>query len=95
MLPVFLLETYGRVNFNETGVQIHLISKVFADAYSYFYSYFSVLIFKNPTEALIIFAIINLERVKGIEPSSQPWEGHILPLNHTRLRSNAADPHRI
>src|ERR1700761_6185433 len=25
-----------------------------------------------------------LERVKGIEPSSQPWEGHILPLNHTR-----------
>jgi hypothetical protein len=23
--------------------------------------------------------------VKGIEPSSQPWEGHILPLNHTRL----------
>ena len=26
-----------------------------------------------------------LERVKGIEPSSQPWEGHILPLNHTRL----------
>jgi hypothetical protein len=28
-----------------------------------------------------------LERVKGIEPSSQPWEGHILPLNHTRLRS--------
>ena len=27
-----------------------------------------------------------LERVKGIEPSSQPWEGHILPLNHTRER---------
>src|ERR1035437_588060 len=27
-----------------------------------------------------------VERVKGIEPSSQPWEGHILPLNHTRLR---------
>ena len=26
-----------------------------------------------------------LERVKGIEPSSQPWEGHILPLNHTRV----------
>ena len=26
-----------------------------------------------------------MERVKGIEPSSQPWEGHILPLNHTRL----------
>jgi hypothetical protein len=27
-----------------------------------------------------------MERVKGIEPSSQPWEGHILPLNHTRCR---------
>ena len=26
-----------------------------------------------------------MERVKGIEPSSQPWEGHILPLNHTRI----------
>jgi hypothetical protein len=22
--------------------------------------------------------------VKGIEPSSQAWEAHILPLNHTR-----------
>jgi len=28
----------------------------------------------------------DLERVKGIEPSSQPWEGHILPLNHTRVK---------
>jgi glycosyltransferase involved in cell wall biosynthesis len=27
-----------------------------------------------------------MERVKGIEPSSQPWEGHVLPLNHTRCR---------
>ena len=26
----------------------------------------------------------NLERVKGIEPSSQAWEAHVLPLNHTR-----------
>ncbi len=25
--------------------------------------------------------------MKGIEPSSQPWEGHILPLNHTRVRT--------
>ena len=25
-----------------------------------------------------------VERVKGIEPSSQAWEAHILPLNHTR-----------
>ena len=27
-----------------------------------------------------------LERVKGIEPSSQAWEARILPLNHTRFR---------
>jgi hypothetical protein len=24
------------------------------------------------------------ERVAGIEPASQPWEGRVLPLNHTR-----------
>ena len=31
-----------------------------------------------------------LERVKGIEPSSQAWEARILPLNHTRpLMQNA------
>ena len=29
---------------------------------------------------------VNLERVKGIEPSSQAWEARILPLNHTRFR---------
>jgi hypothetical protein len=27
---------------------------------------------------------MRLERVKGIEPSSQAWEARILPLNHTR-----------
>ncbi len=26
-----------------------------------------------------------VERVKGIEPSSQAWEARILPLNHTRF----------
>ena len=26
-----------------------------------------------------------LERVAGIEPATQPWEGRILPLNYTRL----------
>ena len=31
-----------------------------------------------------------LERVKGIEPSSQAWEARILPLNHTRLRCASA-----
>lgn len=25
-----------------------------------------------------------LERVKGIEPSFQPWEGRVLPLYYTR-----------
>ena len=32
-----------------------------------------------------------LERVKGIEPSSQAWEARILPLNHTRFASNACN----
>jgi hypothetical protein len=27
-----------------------------------------------------------LERMAGIEPASQPWEGRVLPLNHTRPR---------
>ena len=22
----------------------------------------------------------------GIEPTSQPWEGHILPMNYTRIK---------
>jgi hypothetical protein len=26
-----------------------------------------------------------VERVKGIEPSFQAWEAHVLPLNHTRV----------
>ena len=30
--------------------------------------------------------LILLERVKGIEPSSQAWEARILPLDHTRNR---------
>ena len=24
-----------------------------------------------------------MEQVTGIEPVSRPWEGHVLPLNHT------------
>src|SRR3989344_4945061 len=28
------------------------------------------------------------ERVKGIEPSSEPWQGSVLPLNHTRKNEN-------
>jgi hypothetical protein len=30
-----------------------------------------------------------LERVKGIEPSFQAWEAHVLPLNHTRVPETA------
>ena len=30
-----------------------------------------------------------MERVKGIEPSSQAWEARILPLNHTRADASA------
>ncbi len=29
-------------------------------------------------------ATCQVERVKGIEPSFQAWEAHVLPLNHTR-----------
>ncbi len=47
----------------------------------------------NRTERILMAAYIrqtisDLERVKGIEPSSQAWEAHILPLNHTRQISN-------
>src|SRR5208282_4209439 len=36
-----------------------------------------------------------LERVKGIEPSSQAWEARILPLNHTRFRCASARQARL
>jgi hypothetical protein len=38
------------------------------------------------TKPLCLLVIFKVERVKGIEPSSQAWEARILPLNHTRLR---------
>src|SRR2546425_11014912 len=31
--------------------------------------------------------VLTVERVKGIEPSSQAWEAHVLPLNHTRFET--------
>ena len=34
-----------------------------------------------------------MERVKGIEPSSQAWEARILPLNHTRVRASINKTH--
>ena len=30
---------------------------------------------------------MKMERVKGIEPSSQPWEGRVLPMNYTRTET--------
>ena len=45
----------------------------------------------NRTAALFLFEStpskeeVICKRVKGIEPSSQAWEAHILPLNHTRV----------
>ena len=33
-----------------------------------------------------------MERVKGIEPSFRPWEGHVLPLYDTRERPSAQFP---
>src|ERR1700677_4640706 len=36
------------------------------------------------TQTLILLTKNELERVKGIEPSSQAWEARILPLDHTR-----------
>ena len=36
-----------------------------------------------------------MERVKGIEPSSQAWEAHILPLDHTRIFLPSLSPFLI
>ena len=36
-----------------------------------------------------------MERVKGIEPSSQAWEARILPLNHTRCLLNGLVAHLL
>jgi hypothetical protein len=34
----------------------------------------------------MVGASCDLERVKGIEPSSRAWEAFVLPLNYTRVR---------
>src|SRR5712672_2805675 len=31
-------------------------------------------------------ALLSLERVEGIEPSSKAWEAFVLPLNYTRVK---------
>ena len=35
---------------------------------------------------------IELERVEGVEPSSEAWEASVLPLNYTRRYSVGSDP---
>ena len=42
----------------------------------------------NGKKRLVLLGKQGLERVKGIEPSSQAWEARILPLNHTRFRGS-------
>ena len=41
---------------------------------------------KNGSKVLFCWGLLGVERVKGIEPSSQAWEARILPLDHTRFR---------
>ena len=38
------------------------------------------------TSALLMSYVPKMERVNGVAPSSQPWHGRILLLNHTRLK---------
>ncbi len=33
---------------------------------------------------------IDLERVKGIEPSYEAWEAAVLPLNYTRVAGDSS-----
>ena len=37
---------------------------------------------------------VEVERVKGIEPSYAAWEAAVLPLNYTRMGSNRNGPAR-
>lgn len=37
---------------------------------------------KNDLDSIKIIVIV-MEQVKGIEPSCQPWQGCVLPLNYT------------
>ena len=40
---------------------------------------------KSPALPLCKSPVLKLERVEGIEPSHRPWQGHRLPLHHTRI----------
>ena len=39
---------------------------------------------KKPARHCCLAGFIDLERVKGIEPSYEAWEAAVLPLNYTR-----------
>lgn len=47
---------------------------------SYFYARY-ITMTKKATLRVAFF----LERVMGVEPTYQPWEGRILPMNYTRI----------
>ena len=42
----------------------------------------------TPMSGTLVATVIyqKLERVEGIEPSHQPWQGYRLPLHHTRIK---------
>ncbi len=42
---------------------------------------------KNPNKELCPLLGFVMERVMGVEPTYQPWEGRILPMNYTRAMS--------
>ena len=35
--------------------------------------------------------VVTMVRVERIELSAQPWEGHVLPLHHTRFQMTNAE----
>src|ERR1035438_1593864 len=53
-------------------------------------SKFDAKTFQKLIKLLILLTRIKRQRVKGIEPSFQAWEAHVLPLNHPRFRSASA-----
>ena len=54
--------------------------------FSFFQTLFQVLGFIRTALNLAFHIYQKLERVKGIEPSLQPWQGRGLPLHYTRIK---------
>jgi hypothetical protein len=48
------------------------------------YIIFSEIVRGENSKKLPFRESFSLERVRGIEPLSLPWQGRVLPLNHTR-----------